>query len=153
MSEEKLNQKVMAALAGGRWVVTRRFVDRSHRQVGVHSHLGFLWLVILVSIDCFGVVFVVKLVFLLINVLYLCHTCISIAQGYWLSSPKPFVVNDAVLQHRLQVLQAGLFHFLSSNFKSSLRSSRRSFLGISCSSPPFRPEEEWSVQQGEASCK
>ena len=64
----------MAALAGGRWVVTRRFVDRSHRQVGVHSHLGFLWLVILVSIDCFGVVFVVKLVFLLINVLYLCHT-------------------------------------------------------------------------------
>ena len=109
------------------------------------SHLGFLWLVILVSIDCFGVVFVVKLVFLLINVLYLCHTCISIAQGYWLSSPKPFVVNDAVLQHRLQVLQAGLFHFLSSNFKSSLRSSRRSFLGISCSSPPFRPEKEWSV--------
>ena len=50
MSEEKLNQKVMAALAGGRWVVTRRFVDRSHRQVGVHSHLGF-HLFILVSID------------------------------------------------------------------------------------------------------
>ena len=50
ISEEKKNQKVMAALAGGRWVVTRRFVDRSHRQVGVHSHLAF-HLLIQVSID------------------------------------------------------------------------------------------------------
>ena len=33
--------QVMAALAGGRWVVTRRFVDRSYRQVRglASSHL------------------------------------------------------------------------------------------------------------------
>merc|ERR550532_3391441 len=57
--KESMSEKVMAALAGGRWVVTRRFVDRSYRQ------------------------------------------------GFWLPSPKAFVINDAVLQHRLQVLQAG----------------------------------------------
>ena len=78
----------MAALAGGRWVVTRRYVDRSHRQVGVHSHLGFLWLVILVSIDCFGVVFVVKLVFLLINVLYLCYAFNFHCPGILVVKPK-----------------------------------------------------------------
>ena len=42
----------MAALAGGRWVITRRYVDRSYRQ------------------------------------------------GVWLTCPKAFVINDAVLRHR-----------------------------------------------------
>ena len=57
--KESMSEKVMAALAGGRWVVTRRFVDRSYRQ------------------------------------------------GVWLPSPKAFVINDAVLRHRLRVIQAG----------------------------------------------
>ena len=57
--KESMSEKVMAALAGGRWVVTRRFVDRSYRQ------------------------------------------------GAWLPSPKPFVINDAVLRHRLRAVQAG----------------------------------------------
>ena len=57
--KESMSEKVMAALAGGRWVVTRRFVDRSYRQ------------------------------------------------GVWLPSPKAFVINDAVLRHRLNVIQAG----------------------------------------------
>ena len=58
--KESMSEKVMAALAGGRWVVTRRFVDRSYRQ------------------------------------------------GGWLPSPKAFVVNDAVLHHRVRVIQAGV---------------------------------------------
>ena len=57
--KESMSEKVMAALAGGRWVVTRRFVDRSYRQ------------------------------------------------GAWLPSPKAFVINDAVLRHRLHMIQAG----------------------------------------------
>jgi len=57
--KETMSEKVMAALAGGRWVVTRRFVDRSYRQ------------------------------------------------GSWIASPRPYVVNDAVLSHRQRIYTTG----------------------------------------------